>query len=497
VARAKRVLIAGLYHETHTFVPGQTSLADFTILRGPELWQAVGEPSPLGGAMETARACGWDVCPAIDYRASPSGIVADAVLDAWWQAFEEAAHVALQEGPVQGVFLVLHGAMVTETCPDVEGEILQRIRALPALAQTRLVGVTDLHANVSARMAALSDALVTYRQNPHTDAKATAERAAHILDSLLETNTRVQTLWRQLPLILAPTATGTADDPMRTWESFARRMEEDNPDFLAVNIHAGFAFADTFNTGVSFTIPTVRVSAEAERQLTELCDIAMRTPLSRATEELSLESALARLAQYDTGPILLVEPSDNIGAGAPGEGVALLKALIARDIRNAGVIVNDPEAVATLAKLSDGDRCTLRFGGKSSPLYGGGCELDVALVSRSNGRFTLEDPRSHLASMVGSHVDMGPCAVVRHRGVLILLTTRATAPFDLGQWRSQGIAPESLFAIGVKAAVAHRQAYDPIARATIYVDTPGPCRSDLRTLPFQQLRRPIRPLDNL
>jgi microcystin degradation protein MlrC len=148
-----------------------------------------------------------------------------------------------------------------------------------------------------------------------------------------------------------------------------------------------------------------------------------------------------------------------------------------------------------LAGLAQGQRATLAIGGRSSALYDGPCELEVELVSRSDGRFTLEDPRSHMASMLGSRIDMGPSAVVRHEGVLILLTSRPTAPFDLGQWRSQGVAPESLFAIGVKAAVAHRQAYDPIARATIYVRTPGPCSSDLRLLPYRKVRRPIRPLD--
>ncbi len=497
MTHAKRVLVAGLYHETHAFVPGRTTLADFAILRGPELWQAVGEPSPLGGVMETARACGWAVAPASDYRAWPSGIVADNALEAWWQEFAEAAHAALREGPLQGVFLVLHGAMVTEACLDVEGEILERIRAFPGLATAPIVGVTDLHANVSARMARLSEALVTYRENPHTDAKATAVRAAHILDRLMETGATAQTLWKQPPLVLAPTATGTADEPMRTLESLARRMEAEHPDFLAVNVHAGFAFADTFATGVSFTINTLGDSAEAERELDILCDAALQTPLTQATAERPLEEAMARLVQFDVGPILLVEPSDNIGAGAPGEGVALLKALVAHEIADAGVIVNDAEAVAVLAATQIGGRRTLRIGGKSSPLYGGGCELEVELVSHSDGRFTLEDPHSHLASMGGSRVEMGPCAVVRHRGLLILLTSRATAPFDLGQWRSQGIAPEKLFAIGVKAAVAHRQAYDPIARATLYVDTPGPCPSDLRTLPFQHIRRPVHPLDTL
>ena len=90
---------------------------------------------------------------------------------------------------------------------------------------------------------------------------------------------------------------------------------------------------------------------------------------------------------------------------------------------------------------------------------------------------------------------MGPCAVVRHEGVIMLLTSRRTPPFDLGQWRSQGVDPEELFVISVKAAVEHRPAYDPIARASYVVDLPGSCAEDLRHLPFRRVSRPIYPLD--
>ena len=91
--------------------------------------------------------------------------------------------------------------------------------------------------------------------------------------------------------------------------------------------------------------------------------------------------------------------------------------------------------------------------------------------------------------MCGDFFDMGNCAVVRHAGIIILLTSNKTAPFDLGQWRSQGIDPERLNVIVVKAAVAHRAAYDPIAARSFTVDTPGPCSSDLGRLPYKLLTR--------
>jgi microcystin degradation protein MlrC len=79
--------------------------------------------------------------------------------------------------------------------------------------------------------------------------------------------------------------------------------------------------------------------------------------------------------------------------------------------------------------------------------------------------------------------------------VTILLTSRKTPPFDLGQWRSQGLEPKSFSFIGVKAAVAHRRVYDPIAARMLWVDTPGPCTSNLRSLPYRRIRRPAYPLD--
>lgn len=82
-------------------------------------------------------------------------------------------------------------------------------------------------------------------------------------------------------------------------------------------------------------------------------------------------------------------------------------------------------------------------------------------------------------------------------GVTVLLTSRRTPPFDLGQWRSQGIDPEELFAIGVKAAVEYRPAYDPIARASYKIDLPGPCAENLGRLPFGRVSRPIYPLADM
>src|SRR5205085_9781782 len=168
---------------------------------------------------------------------------------------------------------------------------------------------------------------------------------------------------------------------------------------------------------------------------------------------------------------------------------------VERAIPNSAVAINDPEAVRQLAATQIGARTTLPIGGRSSHLDAGPLTLEVELLRTSDGKFELEDKQSHLASMAGDHFDMGPCAVVRYGSLTILLTSRKTPPFDLGQWRSQGIEPKDLSVIVVKAAVAHRRAYDPIATRMLWVDTPGPCTSNLSSLPYQHVQRPIFHLD--
>ena len=118
------------------------------MLRGPELLGVRGDASPLAGVVDFGTSAGWEFLPAIDLRAAPSGTVEDRVVDVFWEEFRR---VALREAPrgVDGICLVLHGAMVSESFADVEGE-------LPHPRPEGLVKPArgpDLHANTTRRMA--------------------------------------------------------------------------------------------------------------------------------------------------------------------------------------------------------------------------------------------------------------------------------------------------------------------------------------------------------
>lgn len=488
-----RVLIAGLFHETHTFLEGSTCLTDFEVRQGAELLACSGDASPLGGILESAQRFGWTVLPTVDFRASPSATVEDEVVETFWEEFRRRAEPELRRG-VDGICLVLHGAMVSASLPDVEGELLARLRALPGAARVPVFGVFDLHANFTERMARHADGLVAYRENPHTDGRESAQRAAALLQRCLTTREVPRHTYSSVPVIWPPTGTGTAGEPMRGLEALARQLET-RPGIWAANVVAGFSFADTPDTGVSFSVVSTLSETAARAALAELCALALRHQAQGNVSDPPVDEVLARLVPPPPGLTVLVEPSDNIGGGAPGDGTGLLRAMLRHQLPACAIALNDAAAVAQLAALPLGARTTLAIGGKGSRLDAGPLVLEVELLSQRAGRFQLEDKQSHLASMAGDAFDMGPCAVVRHAQVTILLTSRKTPPFDLGQWRSQGLEPREFSFIGVKAAVAHRRAYDPIAARMVWVDTPGPCTSNVRSLPYRRVRRPVFPLD--
>jgi microcystin degradation protein MlrC len=338
--------------------------------------------------------------------------------------------------------------------------------------------------------------LVCFRENPHTDARESAVRSARLLSRCLREGVTPRMKVRNAPILWPPTGTGTADRPMRDLEARAREIEKADPSIWAVNVVAGFSFSDVRDAGVAFSLVTTGSDAAAEAALASLVDLATALRDHGLPDEWDLDVALAAASRNPKGTSIIVEPADNIGGGAAGDCTAVLRAMLRLGIKNAAVVIADPEAVASLQDAKSGEERRISIGGKRTSLDEGPVEVTAKLLRLTDGRFALEDLNSHLAAAQGSSFDMGPCAVVEIDGAItVLLTSRKTPPFDLGQLRSQGIEPEILSMIGVKAAVAHRRAYDRIAAASYTVRTPGPCTSDLRALSYQKLRRPIYPLD--
>jgi microcystin degradation protein MlrC len=301
---------------------------------------------------------------------------------------------------------------------------------------------------------------------------------------------------KHAPVIWSPPGTGTADRPMQDLEALARQLEAENPDFWAVNVIGGYSFSDVPEAGVAFSIVTAGDDAAADAALDRLVALAVELREFGIAREWDLDEAIEAV-KGKPGLHCFIEPADNIGGGGPGDCTPVLRAFLKHRLTNAAVAIADPESVAAFEGAKPGEVRRVRIGGKRTRMDEGPVEIDAKFVSRSNGNFTLEDKHSHSAGN-GIHVSMGPSVVVTvgdDDGVTVLLSSRKMSPNDLAQWRSQGVVPEKLSYVCVKAAIAWRQAYKDIMASSHTVTTGGPCTSDCTKLPYKRLRRPIFPLD--
>ena len=396
-----KVLFAGIFHETHCFTTDRTTLADFRIERGGSVFRRRGDGSQIDGFLEVADRENWTVIPAASYTAMPSGVVSGDVFETFWRDVEPTALAAAWAG-LDAIYLSLHGAMVTETIDDAEGELLRRIRNIPGLERIPIFGVFDLHANFTDAMAVNANCLVCYRENPHTDARETGVRATELLLRCLGGGGLPRMFRHNPPIVWPPTGTGTADSPMRDLEALAREIEGSDPDFWAVNVVAGFSFADVTDAGVSFSIVTTGSEEKARASLARLADAAIALKDRGYPPERSADDVLRSLPPGEPGPIILVEPSDNVAGGAPGDGTGVLRALLRNRVGRGCVVINDPRAVVELASAAVGHRKTLAIGGVGSPLDDGPVRLEVELQSRSDGQFQLEDIHKSSRGIAGA-----------------------------------------------------------------------------------------------
>ena len=396
-----RVLLAGLVHQTNTFVSGRTSLEDFEIFRGGEMLRVVDTASPLADVVEAAEENGWEVLPALDMRATSGATVADSVVDLFWAEFR--AVVDREKGDIDGIFLVLHGAMVSESLPDVEGEVLRRIRGLEYLSDVPVCGVMDSHANFTEAMGRQSDGLIAYRDNRPRDTRDAAALAATILDRLMQTENRPATVWDHPPIMWPMSGTATDQEPMLVLEERAREIEMELADVLAVNVLAGFPYADVPEAGVSFSAVTTGDLELTHGALRELNAIASSLREAGIPSLMLLEETMTRLVYESEGPIILVEPSDNVGAGAAGDATHVLRALVEHGVSGAGVVINDPATVATLGDANPDDIRILEIGGKSGDVGSEPLTLEVEVISSSDGRFVPENPSNFSYGRIRGH----------------------------------------------------------------------------------------------
>jgi microcystin degradation protein MlrC len=485
-----RIAIGGIMHESNTFASTITDRSRFvegSLTQGDQIvtvWREAHHET--GGFIEGAKRFKFDLVPTVMAWATPAGPVADDVLD------EVVAGIArgVRQGQADGLLLALHGAMVTLKHLDADAEVLRRLREELG-PELPIVTTLDYHANVAAVMAELSNALFGYQTYPHVDQRECGLKAAAMIARIVRREFHPVSVIAKPPLVINLLGQETAREPMRSLMAQAREAEK-RPGMLSVSLMAGFPYADVPDMGPAVIAVAHENLALAQEVADELGD-----RLWDVREELVVrcpgpDEAVRRAMASDAKPVVLADLGDNIGGGSSGDGTILLEAILKQRADQAVVVLYDPEAAELARKLGPGASFQHAVGGKLDRLHGAPVLIRGAVRSLHEGKW-VEDKLRHGGRRFN---DQGPTAAIGlEDSNIVVLNSLRTPPFSLGQLESLGVDPAQQAILVVKAAVAYRAAYGPIAGAIIEVDTPGLTAVDPTRFPYRYRRRPMFPFE--
>src|SRR5215210_6378701 len=365
-----RIAVGAFLHETNTFAPTKATYQDFvhgggwpSMAHGADVLKVMRNINiGLAGFVEAAEANGWELVPTISAAASPS---AHVTRDTFERVMKEMVGGIAAAGPIDAVYLDLHGAMVTEHYDDGEGEILARVRKLIG-KDLPLVVSLDLHANVSPEMIEHADALIAYRTYPHIDMAETGRACAKHLALMLKTKMRFAKAFRQLPFLIPISWQCTNDQPNKgIYQTLAALEDEAVP---TLSFAPGFPAADFAHCGPSvFAYGRTQADADAAADkiaaLIESHEDDFDGRIYTPDEGVRHAMELAKTARK---PIIIADTQDNPGAGGDSDTTGMLRALVRNNATRAAIgVIYDPQSAKAAHAAGAGATVTLALGGKS------------------------------------------------------------------------------------------------------------------------------------
>jgi microcystin degradation protein MlrC len=464
---------ASLSTETNTFAAaptGRGSFEEYGIYRGDASIKA-----PEGGGAllrclrDAAEADGHTLVESVAAFAQPSGRTVRAVYEDLRDQILDDLRAAL---PVDVVQLFLHGAMVAEGCDDCEGDLLFRVRAIVG-PQVPIGAELDLHCHFTELMRTSADAIVGFKEYPHTDL---VPRALELYRILVDTalgrvrpttavfDCRMVGIWH------------TTKEPMA---SFVKRMQsfEGQAGVLSVSLGHGFPWGDVADNGARLWVVTDNDLPAAQGLANQLGREFYDLREATRSHPLGVDAALDQALAIAGGPIVLADIADNAGGGAPADSTFILQRVLERGIGNAVLGPYwDLGAVHICRDAGVGAVIDLRVGGKCGPVSGWPVDLRVTV------RAIVAD---HAQDVFGMRWPLGPSVWVETaNGVSLLLTSVRSQAYGTDTFTGLGITLHDKKLVVVKSTQHFHAKFAPLAKAVFYVDTPGAITQDFANIAF-------------
>ncbi|MEO8133771.1 MAG: M81 family metallopeptidase [Betaproteobacteria bacterium] len=491
-----RVVIAMMKHETNTFSPLPTPLANFgrgNSARGPAfgdeaIAMVAGTNNAIAAFLDLARTEGWDVTVPIAANAVPSGLVDRDAFEAICAPIVQA----VKQG-CDAVMLDLHGAMVVDGVDDPEGELLARIRMVAPGVPVAVA--FDFHGNFSPVTFANADIVTGYCTYPHIDMYETGCRAGRTLLRMLAGEVRPGVVWRRLPMLTHMNRQTPAMQPMKDIMDRAMAAEASG-EVLNASVFGGFPLSDIPWVGL-----TVAVIADADRlpAAQALVDELSATAWQRREDFVfasePMAESIAHAKTQGDGPVVLADHGDNVGAGGVSDDPTVLAEVLRQGLT--GVIAGpyvDPASVAQMIAAGVGSQVTIELGGKTDMpavnLKGAPLRLTGTVQCITDGRYTVTGPM-----MTGTRLKLGRTAVLDVGAARVVVCELPQEPFDTGVFTHCGLDPARARYVLIKSRQHFRAGFAPLAKHIVLVAGPGVCISDYSRLPFVRIPRPLYPLD--
>lgn len=486
-----RLVIARMNHETNSFSPVPTPLASFAPCWDDCAYAAGKDSRTAMGAFIDFADERDDVVTPVFAMAYPSGPVANVAYEAMSAAIIDAVCQ-----PCDAILLDLHGAMVTESLDDAEGDLLARIRQVAP--DTPLGVALDLHGNVTPAMVANADFLVGFKTYPHVDMYETGEHVARIMAAALERGCRPEQARIHVP-ILAQTLKMNTNVPgaMTNAVEYARALETHEGVFAAT-VFGGFPLSDLADTGTSVVVVAENggIAQQAARELAQqMWDerdgfVYRERPLAE-----SVTVAENASQKPGKGPVLMLDHGDNCMSGGTCDTMDVLEESLRQGLTGimAGPIA-DPGAVAEMKAAGEGNEITLGIGNRWNLSKIGVNNPPLKLTGRVRtlvrGEYIISGP-----IYTGMQCDMGDAAVLETDQALVLVVEQPHEPWDLGVFTCAGLDPAASRFLILKSRMYCRPVFEPMAKSVEECASLGVTSSNLELFQFEKLRRPIFPID--
>ncbi len=475
-----RIAVARFSHETCTFCPRPTGIAEWEFYGPPVRGEAVlGMGDYVGGFVDRAREYA-DVdfvgiySPGSARGGSSGSWVTQAAFDKYTYGMVEDLRAA---GHLDGVFLSLHGAMAVSGVAKPEAEIVRRVRS--AVGDTPIFVTLDLHANEDHELSDAANAVFIVKRYPHYDARLQGERAARIMIRTIRGDYEPTMATRKPGVITPSVYQGTGVAPAMEIMERARRWESRVRDVF-VSVAFGFAYADVPDVGATVMVVTNDDQVLADRIADDMSEYIWRVREEFAGKVLpkTREGVAQAIATADRGetPVVIADHSDRTG-----NSTHILEELVRQGARNFVIAtIADERAIQEIQRSGGvGSRVSVDVGGYADDFAGNPVRIDGVV------------------EFLGRMMQFETVAVVRFgEDNRVILTPALHQVTDTSIFPALGIDFGEVDIVSIKSRVHFWRGYveTGIAGAVVVIDAPGLGPADLSTIEYKNIPEGIYPL---